>query len=593
MDATDSTLRQTRPEPRLSRSPIAAFSGAPLGPAVQGLIALAIYIGVCFVGLGMALVGHLDVPSVGQNKVDPQLFIWSWQWWPYAVTHWINPLYTTQIGAPTGYNLAAWTTTSPAIALFMWPVTALWGPVVSFNLTLLLAPPTAAWAAFVAARRLTKRFWASLIGGALYGFSLYELTLNLGGDANVSVTLLFPLMVYLVLLWWDGTLGRTGFMIWMAIALALEFYTFSEVYFDVTMVIAAALVVGFAVAGRELRPKVARLAGLTAIAYVGSLVLASPYLIYELRNMPSGLTRNAPQYELHWAGLIVPRAARLWGMPSALVSFSRDNPDNIAYVGIPLLVLLILFTAFRWSSRVTRLLVITFVAVLALGSGSTFVVKKQPVFSLPWGALWNLPILRGAETNRFMLFGYLVLALVLALWLAAPAPNRLLRAARWGLAVLSIAAIFANLPTFADVMTIPPPSKSAVTSVPRVDTLPAFITDGLYKRYLRPGEIVVVVSVRGNAGMLFQAEADFYFRIAGGFINASLMSTDAIPQPIAVLSHVTPARKAEFKAFLKASGVGAIIVEQGWSEHWMYVFGQLGMRATSVGGVTIFRTKPA
>jgi hypothetical protein len=66
-----------------------------------------------------------------------------------------------------------------------------------------------------------------------------------------------------------------------------------------------------AVAGRDLRSRVTRLAGLTAIGYVGALVLASPYLIYELLNMPSGLTRNAPSFELHLAGLIVPHANRL------------------------------------------------------------------------------------------------------------------------------------------------------------------------------------------------------------------------------------------------------------------------------------------
>ena len=153
----------------------------------------------------------------------------------------------------------------------MWPVTAAFGPITSFNLTLLLAPPTAAWAAFVAARRLTGRFWAALLAGAVYGFNIYEQAHNVSGQPNVSVTLLFPLLVYLVLLWWDGTLGRTGFMIWTAVALALEFYTFTEGFFDLAMVTVAALVVGFAVAGRAARRTVARLAG-----FIGRLLCWAP-----------------------------------------------------------------------------------------------------------------------------------------------------------------------------------------------------------------------------------------------------------------------------------------------------------------------------
>src|ERR1700722_9052214 len=305
-------------------SPPSAGARVP-PPAVQGLLALVIYLAVFIAGFGLALVAGLDVPKVGQSYVDPNLFIWFWRWWPYAVSHGHNPLYTHEIGAPAGYNLAAWTTSTPSVALLMWPVTAAFGPVTSFNLTLLLAPPTAAWAAFVAARRLTGRFWPALLAGAVYGFNIYELAHDVSGQPNVAVTLLFPLLVYLVLLWWDGTLGRTGFMIWMAIALALEFYTFTEGFFDVTLVILVALVTGLAVAGRAARPTVARLAGLIAVSYAGAAVLASPYLGDAGLNLPAGLTRNPPIFSLTLAALVLPRGARLWGLPS-LAAASRVNP---------------------------------------------------------------------------------------------------------------------------------------------------------------------------------------------------------------------------------------------------------------------------
>jgi hypothetical protein len=558
------------------------------GPALQGLIALVIYVGVFVLAFGMALIGRLAVPQLGQVYVDPQIFIWSYRWWPYAVMHGINPLYTAQIGAPAGYNLAAWTPSAPAPALLMWPVTALWGPVVSFNLTLLLAPPASAWATFVAARRLTRRFWASLLAGAVYGFSLYEIAHNSSGQVNVCVTVLFPLIVYLVLLWWDGTLGRIGFTIWLAVALALEFYTFSEAFFDVALVSVAALVTGFAVARRDTRRKVARLAGLTAIGYAGSLVLASPYLIYELRNLPKGLTRNTPGFSLHLVGLILPRADRLWGLPASLVNFARANP-NPGFVGIPMLVLLILFGVFTWSSRLARLLVITFLVIIVLGLGATFNVTKQALFPLPWGGLWNLPIASSAETSRFILFGFLVLAIVVALWLAAPARSRLAWAGRWGLAVLALAVVFANTATLAEGVVPPVQFTPAFASLKPTDELPPFITDGLYRQYLTPGEIVVVLSQRGNAGMLFQAETDFYFRIAGGFINASLTPVDAVPQQVELLSHPNKARIKRFEAWMKATDLGAIVVERAWSERWMYVFGRLGMRGTTVGGVTVYR----
>jgi len=142
------------------------------GPALQGLLALAAYLAVFILFYAFPLVRNPGLPQVGQATLDPNFYVWSWRWWPYALSHGLNPLFSAQVGAPAGYNLA-WTTTVPAVAVVLIPVTAAFGPIVSFNLTLLLAAPVSAWAAFVAARRLTGRFWAALLAGAVYGFSWY------------------------------------------------------------------------------------------------------------------------------------------------------------------------------------------------------------------------------------------------------------------------------------------------------------------------------------------------------------------------------------------------------------------------------------
>ena len=123
--------------------------------------------------------------------------------------------------------------------------------------------------------------------------------------------------------------------------------------------------------------------------------------------------------------------------------------------------------------------------------------------------------------------------------------------------------------------------------------LPAFITDGMYRRYLRPGEIVVIVTHRGNAGMLFQADAGFYFRIAGGFINASVSPQSALPPQVEALDRRSRQVDQEFADYVRSSGVGAIVVEQAWEEPWMRDFATvLGMRGTSVGGVTVYPMAP-
>ena len=558
------------------------------GPALQGLLAFLIYLGVFILAFGQPLIQHLTVPAVGQNFVDPNFYIWAWRWWPYAVTHWTNPLYSYQIMAPRGVNLA-WATTSPSAALFMWPVTAAWGSIVSFNLTLLLAPPASAWAAFVATRRLTGKFWVALPAGVIYGFNVYTLDHDLSGQPNLTVNLLLPLMVYLAVAWWQGSLRRIGYVIWMLIAFALEFYTFLEAFAQMSLLLAVAFLIGFAVAGREYRPKVARLAGLTAIAYLGGLVLAAPYLRYALANYPTSLVRGEDHFSMDLSALILPRTDRIWGPSWLHVVIGRDMAAN-TYLGLPLLIILIWLAVVSWSNRLVRLLVFVFIAIIALAAGPNLIVNGRHLFPLPWGGIWSMPFFRSAEPTRLILFGYLVFSIVLALWLARLTKTWLSQAAKWGLAALGLAVIFADLPTFASVVVPPPPHyRPAIKDLRQKIEVPSFFSQGLYKKYISRGEIVAVLSHRGNAGMMFQATTDFYFRVAGGFINASLSRPDALPLPIAAMSHITRLRAIQFESYVRDSGIGAIIVEHSWSEKWMYVWPEIGIKGINIGGVTIYQ----
>jgi len=599
VDATDSGIYHAEETPPRTESPIASARAAASRltitsrPALQGLLAFGIYLAVFIVVYARPVIGHLNIPDLRQYWTDPNFYTWAMQWWPYAVSHGINPLYSAQIGAPTGYNLA-WVTTTPSVGLLMWPVTAAFGVLVSYNIVLLLVPPVSAWAAFIVARRLTGQFWPSLLAGAVYGFCPYELVHDWQGQPNLTIIGLFPLMAYLVLRWWDRTLKDTWFVIWMTLAMALQFYTFNEAFFDMTAALAGGLVIGWAVAGREAWRTVGRLAILAAIAYAGAIAAAAPYLYYALKHYPKSLIRQTPNFSLHLIRLVLPWSDKVFGLRS-LVDYS-NHLGRVAiddYLGLPLILVLVGLAIFAWRSRMTRLLVIGFVFVIALAAGPNLIIGNSQLFPLPWGGLWSLPIARSAEPSRFTVFAALVLAIGLALWLATPAASKLLLTARWGLALLAVAAALFAAPTAHQAVnplaygtTPPPPSKP-------VNQLPAFITDGMYRQYLRPGETVIIVTDRGNAGMLFQAAADFYFRIAGGFINTSLTPQNALPPQIMLVAQPSKAGDRKFENYIRSSGVGAIVVEQAWQDTWMRNFSTvLGMHGTSAGGVTIYPTAP-
>ena len=93
----------------------------------------------------------------------------------------------------------------------------------------------------------------------------------------------------------------------------------------------------------------------------------------------------------------------------------------------------------------------------------------------------------------------------------------------------------------------------------------------------------MIVSHRGNAGIMFQAYTGFYLDVHRAALSTRRsLAEDALPGPVADLSHlpgkVGKQRVKDFHAYVKSAQIGAIIVERDWSEHWMYVFAKLGLK---------------
>src|SRR6266516_4157783 len=143
-----------------------------LGPRGQGLAALLLYAAIA-IGLYVPpVIGRFSSSYVGVGRSDSKLYMWSLAWMPYALAHGLNPLSTNLVWAPGGVNLA-WVTTLPAPAFAMIPVTKLFGTLVSYNVLLLAAPTLAGWGGYLVCNRVTHKFWPSVFGGYLFGFSTY------------------------------------------------------------------------------------------------------------------------------------------------------------------------------------------------------------------------------------------------------------------------------------------------------------------------------------------------------------------------------------------------------------------------------------
>ena len=570
--------------PALRRLAAAAQRGWHGGvpPAAQGLIALVVYLAVWIGTETYPLLRHPGTPQLAQGGFDPNFYVWALHWWPYALGHGLDPLRSAQIGAPAGYSLT-WVTTVPPLALLMTPVTLTAGPVAAFSLLVVAGVPVSGWGAFVLCRRLTGRFWASLAGGAAFGFSAFEVNHAYTGQLNLGVSVLLPLLAYLMVAWRDGAVGPRAFVTWTALALTVQAYLFLETFADLTAVLIAGFAVGAAVAGRDGRPRVARLALLTGIGYVISLALTAPFIGYALAHRPSAFTRETVTTSIPLNGLWVPLAGHDLGVGWLASAAGRllGVPGRDGYLGVPLLVLVFALPLVARASRLARfLLALTAVVILGAFGPVLRLDNATALFRLPWSRLWSLPVATSAYPSRLMVFAALAASVAVALWLALPGKWRAAGSwARWLLAGLALAALGGN--------------------VNRLDYgdqsgTPAFIATGAYRAYVPPGATVVVLSQRGNAGLLWQAETSSYFRLAGGFINAALTPDGGLPAPVARLMPPpgsAPAASAEaaFLQYLRDNQIADILVEDGQhSGRWPSVLRQAGLTGTPVGGVLVY-----
>ena len=85
-------------------------------------------------GYGLASALFLALPLLADsgrryvgNGRDATLMIWAFAWWPHAILHGLNPIFTHVVWSPEGVN-STWITSVPGLALLFAPLTLLAGP---------------------------------------------------------------------------------------------------------------------------------------------------------------------------------------------------------------------------------------------------------------------------------------------------------------------------------------------------------------------------------------------------------------------------------------------------------------------------------
>lgn len=542
--------------------------------------AAALYVALSAIFFGRELIFDLGGSYVGR-EADPSLFIWSIAWWPYAISHRLNPILTNTIFAPGGINLA-WSTTVPLASVIAWPLTAAFGPVVSYNLLALLAPAISAWAAFILCRYLTKSFWPATIGGYLFGFSAYVLAQLLGGHLHMTLIFPVPIALYLAARWFDHQSESRATVCLLGLTLAAQILISPEILATATMFAAFAMLLAFGSNSGEGRQRIIKMVWILACAYGLALLITSPYLYYF-----SGLGHSAGTvwltalFSADLFNLVVPTSVNALGGLGPLQmlgsTFSGNLYERDAYVGPVSLALTILYAYRYWKKPFGKTLIDLLVIICVFAFGPILRIGGHQLIAMPGHLLVGAPVFGRSVPGRFMAYAFLILAVITSQWLASSGAS--LRT-KW---IVAISVVLFSLPNLDGRFWI---TKS--------DT-PEFFASGLYKKYLTADENVLVTpySLHGNS-MLWQAQSGFYFRMAGGWAG---MSAEYEQWPVTgalSLQRYLPDPQTQLMSFLANHQVGAIVNVDGDPAHgfppqWLPAGAATPLQ---VGGVTLYRLVP-
>jgi len=347
---------------------------------------------------------------------DAALTLWVIKWPAYALSHGLNPFYSSKLFAPRGIDMAP---NSLGLGIASAPVTWLWGPVASLNLIDLLSPAFSALAMFWLLRRWVSWDGACFVGGLFFGFSPFVMVSLALAHPNFGMLAPVPLIVACV----DDLLVRHRFPPLrvggaLGLLVVVEFFISVEV---LTLLVLFAVLAGLVVGVRAVltrRPTTGDAVFGAAPALGVACGVAVVLLAYPLwfffagpahlsgrawPDSPAGTVTNSPGEFAH--GFI---SAPLTGIMHLFGGYQGPTLPLLCYLGIGVIVVVIGGLVIWRSDPLLRFfgMVGVVAAVLSLGVGHGYWT--------PWRLFVHLPVLNNVVPVNITVIVDLCVAVMLA-----------------------------------------------------------------------------------------------------------------------------------------------------------------------------------
>ncbi|PSR33082.1 MAG: hypothetical protein C7B46_11375 [Sulfobacillus benefaciens] len=489
---------------------------------ISHLVALLLYVLYTVLIWGLPVLSHLKSRLVG-TTADPTLFIYALKWWPWALSHHTNPLIDHWIWAPTG-QFMLWVTSVPAISAFLWPVTHLAGPVAAYNIAMLVSPLLASWSMYLLLSLLVPRWGWRFWGGICFGFSSYQIGQMLG-HLNLTWVFFLPLLVMLSVKVYQcferGSRPSLGISLAFIASAVVLFFTSTEIFTTLTFFSIVFGAVTLIVFRHQLTRSLKLLLKWIAINVVIVIILLLPMVIYLLQHpFYHGTPFNPKTFSTDLLNFIIPTGMTIGGPLTLGISghFVGNYYEDGAYLGIPMIALIVIATKRLWALPWIRALTYTMLIIAVCSFGPVLHIDGKPTIAMPWTLMLHVPLIRDALPARFSLYISFIATIVATIGLDRIAggllPDETSMAKSTHLALLIIAVL-------APVMLVPN-VKLGKGYLWTPYHIPSFFTQpSLYQKYL-PAQSTVMIFPYGMFGdaQTMQSSAHFWFKLANGYMGA-------------------------------------------------------------------------
>jgi hypothetical protein len=354
------------------------------------------------------------------DVTDVNLFSWFIRYSAESVAHGSLPaLVTTAMNAPHGINLM-WNTSLLLPGVLLTPVTLLAGPQTTLTLLLTLGFAGSAASLYWVLRRWGIRIGPAALGGALYGFSPALLAAAVG-HYHLEFAVLPPLLIdaMLRIVTGRGHALKTG--AWLGLLAAAQFFIGEELLVDTVFAAGVVLVVLILMRPGAVAGQAGRSAAGLAVAAGIALVICS-YALWVQFHGPLAQHGNpwkANHFRNRAAAFVTPAGNMLLHTSSGAAAIARHPAyvsEYVAYLGYPLLVVLIVAAVRNWRDLRVRVAAVACAVLEILSLGGTQVIRGRtvPPVLLPWHWLANLPVISQMLPDRLSLLADGLAAVVLA-----------------------------------------------------------------------------------------------------------------------------------------------------------------------------------